>query len=236
MTGRRIARPAAARVCAIAMLAAITIAGLGMAGPATAATHAGPAAQHRSAAHHGLAARHHSILRSHRARARSVTLTTLVAGVAVRTKPALGSRVIARIRKRGTRVTLQCYARGTRIAGNPIWYRLSRPLRGYVTSYYMNSHKDPVAGVARCASGPFGRTYRTLVSGVHIRYWPTAAATRLATLGRPGSKVTINCYVHGQLVSGDAVWYHVIRPVAGFVAGAHLNTGRDPAYKIPACW
>jgi hypothetical protein len=165
-----------------------------------------------------------------------VTLTTLVGGVAVRGKPSLTAGVTGRIRKSGTRVTIACYARGARIAGNPIWYRLSSPVRGYVTSYYMDSHYDPVAGVARCAPALFSRTYHTLVPGVHVRYWPTALATRLATLGRAGSKVTVTCYVIGQRVSGDAVWYHVTRPVSGFVAGNHLNTGRDPAYQIPRCW
>ena len=137
---------------------------------------------------------------------------------------------------RGARVTVQCYAQGARVAGNPIWYQVSRPLRGYVTSYYINSHDDPASGVARCAVRPFSRTYHTLVAGVHIRYWPTANSTRLATLRRMGSKVTVNCYVQGQKTSGDVVWYHAVRPEAGFVSGSLLNTGHDPAYKVPPCW
>jgi hypothetical protein len=214
MNGRRAARPAATRVGAIAILAAVTTMTVGLAGPASA---------QRAARGQG-------------ERARTVTLATLVRGVAVRSKPSPAAKLAGRIRDRGTEVTVQCYTSGARVAGNPIWYQVSRPLRGFVTSYYVNSHEDPAAGVGRCAAQPFSRTYHTLVRGVHIRYWPTTRARRLATLGRMGSKVTITCYVSGQRVDGDSVWYHSVRPLAGFVAGTNLNTGRDPAYRIPACW
>lgn len=227
MNGRLIARPAAMRLCAIAMLTAMTAMTLGQAGPASAAVQSRRAA---SAAGHKTAAAHRA------GRARAVTLTTLVRGVAVRSNPAPSAKLAGRIRKRGARVTVQCYAQGARVAGNPIWYQVSRPLRGYVTSYYINSHDDPASGVARCADRPFSRTYHTLVGGVHIRYWPTANSTRLATLRRMGSKVTVNCYVRGQKTSGDVVWYHAVRPEAGFVSGSLLNTGHDPAYKVPPCW
>jgi hypothetical protein len=110
---------------------------------------------------------------------------------------------------------------------------VSRPLSWYVTSY---SHEDPANGVGRCADPPFSRTDHTLVKGVHIRYWPTADSSRLATLGRMGSKVTVSCYVRGQKTGGGAVWYQAVRPVAAFVSGSLLSTGHDPAYKVPACW
>jgi hypothetical protein len=205
-------RPALTRLCAIAMLAATTVTTLGAAGPASAAT-----------AHYA-------------SRTRAVTLTTLVRGVAVRSKPTSASKLAGRIRQRGAKVTVQCYAQGARFGGNPIWYRVSKPLRGYVTAYNINSHQDPASGVARCADPAFSRTYHTLVRGVHIRSWPTSASTRLRTLGRMGSKVTITCYVTGQKTNGDSIWYHTVRPLAGFVSGSLLNTGHDPAFKVPACW
>jgi hypothetical protein len=222
MAGRsaRKLRTAALLVGAPAVLA-VTV--LGVAGPAS----AGPAAA-------GLpAAAAHS---ARPAAARAVVLRTLVARVHVRSGPKVSFRVKATIRRRGTAVTVSCYVDGTRIAGNPIWYRLSRPVKGYVTSYYMDSHYDPVRGVSRCQTAPFSRTYRIIVNGVHIRFWPTAFAARLATLGRVGTMVTVNCYTYGENISGDRVWYHVTRPMSGFVAGSHLNTGRDPAPGIPACW
>lgn len=194
------------------MLAATTVTTLGQAGPATAAT-----------VHHV-------------SRTRAVTLTTLVRGVAVRSKPTSASELAGRIMERGATVTVQCYAQGARFAGNPIWYRVSKPLRGYVTSYYINSHRDPASGVAQCTDTTFSRTYHTLVRGVHIRSWPTSTSTRLRTLSRMGSKVTITCYVRGQKTGGDSIWYHTVRPLAGFVSGSLLNTGHDPAFKVPACW
>lgn len=227
MIGRWIARPSVTWMSAITMLVAMTITALGAAGSASAAAYLRPAARHGVAAHH----------RSEARRADSnVTLATLVAGVAVRAKPDVTAQLKGRIKTGGTKVTVQCYAHGSRVAGNSVWYRLASPVRGYVTSYYLDSHYDPVAGAARCTSPPFSRTYHTLVAGVHIRFWPTAFATRLATLGKMGSKVRVTCYVLGESVSGDDVWYHVSRPVSGFVSGSHLNTGHDPAYQIPSCW
>jgi hypothetical protein len=227
MNGRRIARPAATRLSAVAMLAAMTVVTVGAAGPASAAARSRPAVPARQ---HKAAARHQA------ERTRAVTLTTLVHRLAVRNRPTSASRLAGRIENRGARVTVSCYTKGARVAGNPIWYQVSKPLRGYVTSYYINSHNDPATGVKPCADLVFSRTYRTLVGGVHIRIWPTANSTRLTTLGRMGSRITVNCYVLGQKSAGDPVWYHSTRPKAGFVAGSLLNTGRDPAYKVPACW
>ena len=215
------------------MLAAMTVVSFGQAGPASAASHSRPAAAarpHRAAARHQAAALHQA------ERTRAVTLTTLVHRLAVRNRPTSASRLAGRIKNRGARVTVSCYTKGARVAGNPIWYQVSKPLRGYVTSYYINSHNDPATGVNPCTDPPFSRTYRTLVGGVHIRNWPTANSARLATLGRMGSRITVNCYVLGQKTGGDSVWYHSTRPKAGFVSGSLLNTGRDPAYKVPACW
>jgi hypothetical protein len=233
MIGRWIARPLAGKIGATALIvsvpAAMMVIASGAAGPASAAVHHRPAVHHRQV--------------SHRRADATVTLRTLVGQIRVHTQPAIAAKVTGTIRRSGTRVTISCYSRGDRVAGNPVWYRLSRPLQGFVTSYYIDSHYDPVSGVARCAAvqhrdpkPSFQRMYRTLVKGVHVRYWPTAMATRLATLGRVGSRVTVDCYVAGQKIDGDAIWYHVTRPVAGFVAGRYLNTGEDPAYGIPACW
>jgi hypothetical protein len=205
-------RPVLTRLCAMAMLAATTVTTFGQAGPALAAT------EH------------------HVSRTQEVTLTTLVRGVAVRSKPTSASKLTGRIRQRGASVTVQCYAQGARFGGNPIWYRVSKPLRGYVTAYNLSSHQDPAIGVARCTAATFSRQYHTLVRGVHIRSWPTANSTRLKTLGRMGSKVTITCFVTGQKTNGDSVWYHTVRPLAGFVSGSLLNTGHDPAFKVPPCW
>jgi hypothetical protein len=217
MIGRWTAGPAARKTGALAVLIAAPVVGTvvvlaSMAGPASAVVH------------------------RHAAPSGAVALRTLVARVQVHSGPTFSSRVTARIMRPGTRVKIDCYAEGSRLAGNPIWYRVSKPVLGYITSYYLDSHLDPMAGVARCQAQRFSRTYHVLVPGVHIRFWPTASSARLRTLGRVGTSVTVNCYALGQSIRADRVWYHVTRPMDGFISGSHLNTGRDPAHGIPACW
>jgi hypothetical protein len=245
MVGRaaRKVRIAALLAGAPAVLALTVLGGAGpaSAGPAVAGLHAAslqasaqPARRHPARRHSArrLSARPHT----RPAPARAVELRTLAARVHVRTGPKFSFRVRATIRTRGTALTVSCYVYGSRIAGNTVWYRLSRPVTGYVTSYYMDSHYDPVRGVSRCKTAQFSRNYRIVVRGVHIRFWPSAFAARLATLGRVGSEVAVNCYSYGESIRGDRIWYHITRPVSGFVSGTHLNTGRDPAPGIPACW
>jgi hypothetical protein len=45
----------------------------------------------------------------------------------------------------------------------------------------------------------------------------------------------VNCYAIGGSVFGDSVWYHLVAPHHGFVAGFYLGTGRDPAAGIRRC-
>lgn len=214
MIGRHAARPRARKLLALAMLlcapTAVAITVIGFAAPASARSH-----------------RH--------AAAMAITLTTLEGNIRVRSGPSITAHVTGHISLSGTAVTVECYTYGSRVAGNPVWYRVSRPVSGYVTSYYMDSHYDPAHGMQRCRAPQFRRTYHALVPGVHIRYWPAAFAQRIATLGRVGSRVTVNCYTYGQNILGDRVWYHVVKPKVGYVAGLHLNTGRDPAPGVPRC-
>jgi hypothetical protein len=60
-------------------------------------------------------------------------------------------------------------------------------------------------------------------------------ATTIVRLGPAGTKVTVNCFVVGKPVFGDSVWYHIVKPASGFVAGFYLDTGRDPAPGIRHC-
>jgi hypothetical protein len=47
--------------------------------------------------------------------------------------------------------------------------------------------------------------------------------------------VTVNCFAVGGSVFGDSVWYHIVKPLSGFVAGFYLDTGRDPVPGIGHC-
>ena len=163
----------------------------------------------------------------------AVSLRTLVDRVHVRSAPTRHAHIVGTIRKSGTAVAVSCYTMGSSVAGNPVWYRISAPENGYITSYYTATHLDPVAGVSRCKA--FSRPYRTVVKGLHVRVKPTTRSKILVTLGQVGTRVMVNCYDSGQAVSGDAIWYHLTAPKSGYVAGLNLNTGADPASGVPRC-
>jgi hypothetical protein len=64
---------------------------------------------------------------------------------------------------------------------------------------------------------------------------PRTSAAVVAVLGAVGTRVAVNCYTLGTSVSGDSVWYHLVAPYTGYVAGFYVNTGRDPAAGVPRC-
>jgi Domain of unknown function (DUF1906) len=77
--------------------------------------------------------------------------------------------------------------------------------------------------------------YQTLVKGLRVRNAPNTSAAAVAVLGVAGSHVAVDCYTVGNPVFGDAAWYHLVAPHAGYVAGFYLSTGRDPAPGVPLC-
>lgn len=163
----------------------------------------------------------------------AVSLRTLVGHVRIRTAPRNHAHIVATIDKSGTAVAVSCYTMGTSVAGNRVWYLITAPAAGYITSYYTATHLDPAVGVSKCKS--FSRPYHTVVKGLHIRLKPTTYSKILTVLGAVGTTVTVSCYTDGQNVTGDAVWYHTLTPTAGYVAGLNLDTGYDPAPGVPKC-
>jgi hypothetical protein len=91
------------------------------------------------------------------------------------------------------------------------------------------------AKAAVTAQASSDHVYSTLVHGLHVRKKPTTAATAVAVLGPAGAEVVVNCYTFGSSVFGDNVWYHIVKPLSGYVAGFYLDTGRDPAPGIRHC-
>ena len=164
-----------------------------------------------------------------------VVLRTLVAGLRVRQHPDVRARAASRLGRRGTKVTVDCWAPGSLVAGNPVWYHITRPRHGYVTSYYIDTHQDPYLGLVRCGSRSFRREYRALVARLRIWSGTSSRYRIVGRLGRAGSKVVVSCWTRGENIKGDRIWYHLVRPRAGFVAGLHLDTGHDPAPGVPAC-
>jgi hypothetical protein len=88
---------------------------------------------------------------------------------------------------------------------------------------------------AATVQGSSDHVYGTLAHGLHVRTRPTTAAPVVAVLGPRCSEVTVNCFAVGTSVFGDSVWYHIVKPLSGFVAGFYLDTGSDPAPGIGRC-
>lgn len=164
-----------------------------------------------------------------------IDLSTLVGSLRIREAPSTRATVLGRLGQRGTTVTVNCWASGTPVVGNLIWYHIAEPRQGYVTSYYIDTHFDPIAGLSRCVSHTFRRSYRTLVAGLRIRSRPTTHSDILVQLGRIGTRVTVDCYTDGTSVGGDSIWYHLVQPRSGYITGRDLNTGSDPAPGVPRC-
>lgn len=89
--------------------------------------------------------------------------------------------------------------------------------------------------VARAEPRPPGQIYRTVATGLRVRSAPRTSATIITVLGVYGSKVTVTCYTSGTSILGDRIWYHIVAPATGYVAGYYLSTGRDPNPSIRRC-
>jgi hypothetical protein len=165
----------------------------------------------------------------------AIVIRTTVSRLAVRTAPLTTAPVVARLGLRGTAITVNCWALGTPVAKNAVWYHTLSPKIGYVASVFTSPRKDPVPGLPKCAVPPFRRTYLTKVPGLVARTGPGTTFRSVGRLGRAGSPVVVTCWVRGQSVKGDNVWYRTVAPLRGYVAGAYLNTGRDPARGVPHC-
>ena len=161
--------------------------------------------------------------------------STLVHGLHVRKKPTTAATAVAVLGPAGAEVVVNCYAFGSSVFGDNVWYHIVKPLSGFVTGFYLDTGRDPAAGVPACSGHRHQHVYHTLAHGLHVRTAPTTAATTIVRLGPAGSAVTVNCFAVGTAVFGDNVWYHIVKPLSGFVAGFYLDTGRDPAPGIRHC-
>jgi hypothetical protein len=75
---------------------------------------------------------------------------TLVTGLRVRSAPRTSVATVAVLGPAGTRVAVDCYALGTSVSGDGAWYHIVAPYTGYVAGFYLNTGRDPAAGVPRC--------------------------------------------------------------------------------------
>jgi hypothetical protein len=75
---------------------------------------------------------------------------TVVAALRVHTAPRTSAATVAVLGAVGTRVAVDCYTLGTSVSGDSAWYHLVAPYTGYVAGFYLNTGRDPAAGVPRC--------------------------------------------------------------------------------------
>ena len=156
---------------------------------------------------------------------------TLAKHLHVRKAPTTAATIVAVLGKAGSKVKVNCFAIGSSVFGDSVWYHITKPHTGFVAGFYLDTGRDPAAGIPACGR----HVYHTLAKHLRVRKAPTTAATAVAVLGKAGSKVTVNCFAIGSSVFGDSVWYHITKPHTGFVAGFYLDTGRDPAAGIRRC-
>ena len=157
---------------------------------------------------------------------------TVVRHLRVRKAPHTAAPVVHVLGAAGTRVSVTCFAVGSSVNGDRIWYHIIAPAAGFVAGFYLNTGRDPAAGVPACE---VLHLYRTLVTGLRVRAKPSTSSAVVHVLGAAGSLVVVNCFKTGTPVFKDNVWYHLVAPHYGFVAGVHLNTGQDPAKGVRHC-
>jgi len=157
---------------------------------------------------------------------------TVVRHLRVRKAPHTAAPVVHVLGAAGTRVSVTCFAVGSSVNGDRIWYHIVAPAAGFVAGFYLNTGRDPAAGVPACE---VLHLYRTLVTGLRVRAKPSTTSAVVHVLGAAGSLVVVNCFKTGTPVFKDNVWYHLVAPHYGFVAGVHLNTGQDPAKGVRHC-
>ena len=158
---------------------------------------------------------------------------TLHTGLRVRKRPSTSAKIVAVLGAVGSKVTVNCFTRGSTVFGDNVWYHIVQPRDGFVAGFYLATGGNPAAGVRACTVPH--RTFRTLHTGLRVRKRPSTSAKIVAVLGAVGSKVTVNCFTRGSTVFGDNVWYHIVQPRDGFVAGFYLATGGYPAAGIRHC-
>jgi|HubBroStandDraft_1064217.scaffolds.fasta_scaffold117200_2 hypothetical protein len=74
----------------------------------------------------------------------------LEANLRIRTAPSITATISGYLVSIGSKVTINCYADGTPIFGDPVWYHAQSPEVGYVAGRFLNTGGDPALGVPRC--------------------------------------------------------------------------------------
>lgn len=83
-----------------------------------------------------------------------------------------------------------------------------------------------VALLAACA--------RTSIPGLAVHTDPSAGAPVVANIPESGTPVRVQCWVRGDPVSDDPVWYRIASPQQGWVTNYYVSSNGDHA-NAPSC-
>ncbi len=75
----------------------------------------------------------------------------------------------------------------------------------------------------------------TSIPGLHVRAQPSTASPVVATVERSGTYVRIDCFVRGEPVNGDTVWYRISSPHDGYVTNYYVRTNGNILATKPRC-
>lgn len=98
-----------------------------------------------------------------------------------------------------------------------------------------------LVGLAPAASASGSYETTTVANNVLMRHCPhtTKACYQTGYLAISGSVVYLYCYVTGDSVNGDKIWYDGAaadtQNGSGYIAGYFVNTGHDPHSGISKC-
>ena len=87
---------------------------------------------------------------------------------------------------------------------------------------------------AVCAVALVAACSRTSIPGLAVRAEPTTGAPVVATIPESGTPVRVRCWVRGDAVSGDRVWYRIASPHEGWVTNYYIRSNGDHA-NAPSC-
>lgn len=154
--------------------------------------------------------------------------------VTVHRLPDIYSTRVSTIPFRDTRVAVDCWAHGSVVDRNILWYHISEPPihRGFVAAAFTSAATRVPDGVPKCSL--FMATFHTTGGDVHVRTGPGTEFPTLHVIAKSGTNVTIICWAHGTPVR-DEGWYLIQSPFDGYVAGAFLNTPRTRVPGSPDC-
>ena len=95
--------------------------------------------------------------------------------------------------------TVNCYALGTAIGGDNVWYHITAPHAGDVAGFSTQHRPRPSRRHPAC---PVARAYRTKAKGLRVRAAANTSAKVLAVLGAAGTSVKY-CYALGTAIGGE---------------------------------